>query len=111
MEGNEEEGVYKLRHQHKAECITHTSLASLGPPAMLFEQPGGGMTVMGQCASHTLPRLCLLQLYEQYRAVCISHAALFPRQASSSLILTDVILSFRTSVGLLTTYSRIYYLS
>jgi hypothetical protein len=67
------------------------------------------MTVTGQCASHTLPRLCLLQPYEQYGAACISHATLFPRQASSSLILTDVILSFRTSVGLLTMYNRIYY--
>jgi hypothetical protein len=26
-----EEGVYELRHQREAECITHTSLASLGP--------------------------------------------------------------------------------
>jgi hypothetical protein len=31
MGGNEEEGVYELRHQREAECITHTSLASLGP--------------------------------------------------------------------------------
>jgi hypothetical protein len=88
-----------------------TSLASLGPLAVSFGQPGGGETVTGQCESHTLPRLHLLQPYEQYGAACILHAALFPCQTSSSLILTDVILSFRTSVGLLTTYSRIYYLS
>jgi hypothetical protein len=53
----------------------------------------------------------LLQPYEQYGAVCIPHAALFPRHTSSSLRLTDVIVSFRTSVELLIMYSRIYYLS
>ncbi|KIJ97225.1 hypothetical protein K443DRAFT_681702 [Laccaria amethystina LaAM-08-1] len=110
-EGNEEEGVHDLRHQREAECITHSSLVSLGPPAASFEQAGGGKTVTGQCASHILPRLRLLQPYEQYGAVCIPHATLFPRHTSSSLRLTDVIVSFRTSVELLIMYSRIYYLS
>ncbi|KIJ92937.1 hypothetical protein K443DRAFT_684894, partial [Laccaria amethystina LaAM-08-1] len=92
--------------------VHHTYLVGVvGSSAASFEQPGGGKTVTGQCASHTLPRLRLLQLYKQYGAACIPHAALFPCQTSSSLILTDVILSFRTSVGLLTMYSRIYYLS
>ncbi|KIJ92208.1 hypothetical protein K443DRAFT_685416 [Laccaria amethystina LaAM-08-1] len=93
-EGNEEEGVHDLRHQREAECITHSSLVSLGPPAASFEQAGGGKTP-----------------YEQYRAVCIPHAALFPCHTSSSLRLTDVIVSFRTSVELLIMYRRIYYLS
>jgi len=49
-----------------------------GPPTASFEQEEGGTTVTGQCGSHTPPRLRLLQPYEQYGAVCIPHAALFP---------------------------------
>ena len=53
-EGNEEACVYERRHQREAEGIPHASLASSGPPAALFKWEGGGKTVTGQCASHTL---------------------------------------------------------
>ncbi|KIJ98833.1 hypothetical protein K443DRAFT_8864 [Laccaria amethystina LaAM-08-1] len=64
-EGNEEEGVHDLRHQREAECITHSSLVSLGPPAASFEQAGGALRAV---RGSVYPTRCLVSPSHQLLA-------------------------------------------